>query len=78
MLIISPKTITKIPEDRRGVVCFDVEKGAEDIVVDEKGEPSKFGLGKDDKTFMVKFWPHEDENVPINRFDIRGTGSYNL
>ncbi len=78
VLIISPKTITKIPEDRRGVVCFDVEKGAEDIVVDEKGEPSKFGLGKDDKTFMVKFWPHEDENVPINRFDIRGTGSYNL
>ena len=76
VLVVSPKAITKIPEGRSGVVCFDVEKGAEDIVVEEKGDPSKFGLGKDAKSFTVKFWPHEDENVPINRFDIKDSGSF--
>ena len=78
VLVISPRIITKIPEDRTGVICLDVEKGAEGTVIEEQGDLSKFGLGKDARSFMVKFWPHEDENVPINRFDIIGAGNHNL
>ena len=36
------------------------------------------GLDKNSKQIFIKFWPHEDEKIPINRFDIRGGGTINL
>lgn len=78
VLIVSPKVITKIPEGRCGIFAIDVEKGAEGTVVETNESFQSLGLEKNAKMIFVKFWPHEDDKIPINRFDIRGGGMITL
>lgn len=74
VLIISPTPISSMPEGRFGVHCIDVEKGSEGEVVNITEDISTFNLGKSPKSIFVKFWPHENEKIPINRFEIKGGG----
>ena len=78
VLIVSPKVITKIPEGRCGIFAIDVEKGAEGTVVETNESFQSLGLEKNAKMIFVKFWPHEDDKIPINRFDIRCGGMITL
>ena len=75
VLVIAPDVIINIPDGRCGVHCIDVEKGEEGDVIELKTDLQSLGLGKSAKSLFIKFWPHEDEKVPINRFEIRGTGT---
>ena len=78
VLLISPKVITKIPDSRYGIYAMDVDKGAEGTVIETNTDFQTLGLDKNSKQIFIKFWPHEDEKIPINRFDIRGGGTINL
>lgn len=78
VLVVSPKVISKIPEDRYGIYAKDVEKGAEGVVVEFTADYSTLGLDKGAKSVFVKFWPHEDDKIPINRFDVHGGGTISL
>ena len=78
VLLISPKVITKIPDSRYGIYAMDVDKGAEGTVIETNVDFQTLGLDKNSKQIFIKFWPHEDEKIPINRFDIRGGGTINL
>ena len=78
VLLISPKVITKIPDSRYGIYAMDVDKGAEGTVIETNADFQTLGLDKNSKQIFIKFWPHEDEKIPINRFDIRGGGIINL
>lgn len=75
VLIIAPDVIINIPDGRCGVHCIDVDKGEEGDVIEMKTDLQSLGLSKSAKSFFIKFWPHEDEKVPINSFEIRGTGT---
>lgn len=74
VLLVSPKLVPSIPADRMGVYTIDVEKGSEGVVVETTLEIGTLGLSNNAKSFFVKFWPHEDEHVPINKFEIQGGG----
>lgn len=78
VLVVSPKVISKIPDDRYGIYAKDVEKGAEGVVVEFTADYSTLGLAKGAKSVFVKFWPHEDDKIPINRFDVHGGGTISL
>ena len=75
VLVVSPKVITCIPEGRIGVYTIDVDKGKENTVVELNVDLQTLGLEKNAKSLFIRFWPHEDEKVPINRFDISGSGT---
>lgn len=75
VLVVSPKVITKIPEGRYGVFTIDVKKGSEGNVININETPQNLNLDKNAKKLYVKFWPHEDDKIPINRFDLRGNDS---
>ena len=72
VLVISPKPISSIPPGRTGVYCIDVEKGEEGEVINITEESTALNLGKAPNSLFVKFWPHENEKVPINLFEIKG------
>lgn len=78
VLIVSPKVITKIPEGRYGIFAIDVDKGAEGMVVETNLDFNTIGLEKNAKSIFVKFWPHENDKIPINRFDVSGGGMITL
>lgn len=78
VLIVSPKVITKIPEGRLGIYTMDVDKGAEGTIIETNLDLQTIGLEKNAKSVFIKFWPHERDRIPINRFDIRGGGMITL
>lgn len=78
VLLVSAKVITKIPDGRYGIYAIDVDKGSEGTVIETNADFQTLGLDKNIKQIFIKFWPHEDEKIPINRFDIRGGGTINL
>lgn len=78
VLLVSPKLVSSIPVDRMGVYTIDVEKGSEGVVIETTLEIGTLGLSNNAKTFFVKFWPHEDEHVPINMFEIKGGGTVTI
>lgn len=75
VLVISPKVISYIPEGRVGVYTIDVDKGEENTVIELNVDLQTLGLEKKAKSLFIRFWPHEDEKIPINRFDISGSGT---
>ena len=75
ILCLGFAVIINIPDGRCGVHCIDVDKGEEGDVIEMKTDLQSLGLSKSAKSFFIKFWPHEDEKVPINSFEIRGTGT---
>lgn len=78
VLIVSPKVITKIPEGRYGIFCIDVDKGADGVVVEINHDFNTLGLEKNANSLFVKFWPNENDKIPINRFNICGGGIITL
>lgn len=72
VLIVSPALITSIPKGRYGIYCIDVDKGQHGEVINITEEITALHLDKDAKSLFVKFWPHEDEKVPISRFEVKG------
>lgn len=78
VLVVSPKVINRIPEDRYGVYTIDVDKGSEGNVIDINENPETLISDKKAKSIFVKFWPHEDDKIPINRFDFKGSGLITL
>lgn len=78
VLLVSSKVITKIPDGRYGIYAMDVDKGSEGTVIETNADFQTLGLDKNAKQLFIKFWPHEDEKIPINRFDIRGGGTITL
>jgi hypothetical protein len=72
VLVVSPKPISSIPQGRFGTYCIDVEKGQHGEVINITEEITALHLDKDAKSLFVKFWPHEDEKVPISRFEVKG------
>jgi len=78
VLVVSPKVITKIPDGRLGIYTMDVDKGAEGTIIETNLDLQTIGLEKNAKLVFIKFWPHESDRIPINRFDIRGGGMITL
>ena len=74
VLVISPVVKTSLPPGRVGVCCFDVDKGAQGEVINFTKLSTELQLGKSPETVFVKFWPHEEEIIPINCFEISGGG----
>lgn len=78
VLVVCPKVINRIPEDRYGVYSIDVDKGSEGNVININETPETLMSKKGAKSIFVKFWPHEDDKIPINRFDFKGSGLITL
>jgi len=78
VLVVSSKVITKIPDGRYGIFAIDVDKGSEGSVIETNADFQTLGLEKNAKSLFIKFWPHEDDKIPINRFDVRGGGMITL
>ena len=77
VLVVSAKAISSMPQDRYGVYCLDVEKGRKgEVTLTE--ETKTLNLGDSPKSLFVKFWPHEEEKVPINRFEVTGGGTITI
>lgn len=74
VLIVSESAISSILNGRSGLFCIDVDKGRDGEVIVLSQELSQYGIANNAKSIFVKFWPHEDEKIPINRFEILGGG----
>ncbi len=74
VLIVSPKVITTVPDDRYGIFAVDIDKGESGVVYEATTDLSALGLDKNANKLFIKFWPHEDEVISPNLFSIGGTG----
>ena len=72
VLVVAQKPISSMPQGRFGTYCIDVEKGQHGEVINITEEITALHLDKDAKSLFVKFWPHEDEKVPMSRFEVKG------